>query len=502
MTRTTIIKFTTAAILPLSVALLLSQTTPDASPFLEKPYVQLGDSPKLSASESLMLLWHTGNIRAEWTVEVRTPKDSKWREVDSPSATMVSAPAGEPAVAGHDGAKKDAPASPAIEPHLVYRSRMTGLIPGQEFRYRVLKAGKPVFEATAKARKSASQPYRFVLFGDCGQGTPAENAVALQAFLAKPDFIFVPGDIVYGSGRISEYRTKFFPTYNADEPSVTTGAPLLRSVPFIAAPGNHDTALANYKRFPDALAYFLYWDQPLNGPVAPPDAVKASHVLVGSVDGQPVFQKAAQPRYPRMANFSFDYGNAHWTVLDANTYMDWSNPSLRQWLVNDLTAARSATWRIVAFHQPGFNSSKAHFAEQQMRVLSPIFEANHVDVVFAGHVHNYQRSFPLTFVPKPQPDGSASGPKGEVAGEWKLDKTFGDGAKAKPHGVIYIVSGAGGAELYNPEQQADPSSWQPFTDKFISQEHSLSVVDVTGKTLRLKQVSDTGKELDAFRIVK
>jgi hypothetical protein len=181
--------------------------------------------------------------------------------------------------------------------------------------------------------------------------------------------------------------------------------------------------------------------------------------------------------------------------------MDWSNPSLREWLTKDLAAAQSATWRIVAFHQPGFNSSKQHFSEQQMRPLSPIFEANHVDLVFAGHVHNYQRSFPLTFAPALQPDGSAHGPKGEVAGEWKLDKAFG-GASAKPHGVIYIVSGAGGAELYNPEQQNDPASWQTFTDKFISQVHSLSVVDIDGKTLRMKQVSDTGEVVDSFRIAK
>jgi hypothetical protein len=137
-----------------------------------------------------------------------------------------------------------------------------------------------------------------------------------------------------------------------------------------------------------------------------------------------------------------------------------------------------------------------------MRQLAPVFEANHVDVVFAGHVHNYQRSFPLTFTPQPQPDGAASGPKGEIAGEWKLDHKSGDGAAAKPNGVIYIVSGAGGAELYNPEQQTDPASWQSFTNKFISQEHSLTVVDIEGKTFRLRQISETGKQLDAFRIVK
>src|SRR5580704_10220764 len=208
----------------LSLGLLLSATIPSGAPFLEKPYLQLGDSPKLSASESLVLMWHTDNTPADWRVEVRNSKDSKWRAIEKPSSQTVRAPAGPPAVAGQNGAKKDAPPSPAIEPHLVYRAYMTGLIPGLEFRYRVLKSGKPVFESTARARKSAAQAHRFVLFGDCGQGTPAENAVAYQAFLVKPDFLFIPGDIVYGAGRISEYRTKFFPSYNADEASAGVGA--------------------------------------------------------------------------------------------------------------------------------------------------------------------------------------------------------------------------------------------------------------------------------------
>ena len=448
------------------------------------------------------MIWHTGSSPAKWKVEFRSMGDKTWRTAATPSAQMVSAPPGLPAIAGKDGVKRDAPASPAIAPHLVYRALLTGLAPGRVFEYRVSKDGTEVFQAAGRGRKSADQPFRFVLFGDCGQGTPAENAIAYQTFLAKPDFVFIPGDIVYGSGRISEYRTRFFPQYNTDEPSTSAGAPLLRSVPFIAAPGNHDTALNNYRRYPDALAYFLYWDQPLNGPAVPAGTAKVAHVLTGSEEAQPSFLKAAGPRYPRMANFSFDYGNSHWTVLDANTYMDWSNPLLREWLTRDLEAAQSATWRFVGFHQPGFNSAREHFAEQYMRLLAPVFEKYHVDIVFSGHVHNYQRSFPMTFVAAPQPDGSAVGPKGEVAGEWKLDKSFRDGASAVPHGVIYIISGAGGAELYSPDMQANPSSWQPFTDRFISQVHSLSVVDVEGKTLLLKQVSDSGDVVDSFRIAK
>ena len=71
--------------------------------------------------------------------------------------------------------------------------------------------GEKVFQARARARKSKDQPYRFAVFGDCGAGTPEERAVAYQTYKARPDFVFIPGDIVYSRGRISEYRTKYFP---------------------------------------------------------------------------------------------------------------------------------------------------------------------------------------------------------------------------------------------------------------------------------------------------
>ena len=49
--------------------------------------------------------------------------------------------------------------------------------------------------------------------------------------------------------------------------------------------------------------------------------------------------------------------------------------------------------------------------------------------------------------------------------------------------MIYLVTGAGGAGLYNAKQEDDPASWQPFTHKFISPVHSLTVADVNGPTL-------------------
>jgi hypothetical protein len=89
-----------------------------------------------------------------------------------------------------------------------------------------------------------------------------------------------------------------------------------------------------------------------------------------------------------------------------------------------------------------------------------------------------------------------------VNGRWALDKSFDGKMNTKPHGVIYIVTGAGGQELYNPEQNNDPDSWQKFTDKFVSNIHSFTQVDINGKTLKLKQIDVNGKVVDIITIIK
>jgi Icc-related predicted phosphoesterase len=465
-----------------------------AETFIEKPYLQIGKSP---TGTDLVLLWHAVNEDAAWKVEIK--KGSSWRAAGTPSATVVEAPAGKP-IATAAGKKALLPGE-AIEAHRVYRAALNGLKSGEKFTYRVSHNGKVVFESTAQARKTGNQRFRFVAFGDTAQDTPSERAIVYQTSLTKPDFVFVTGDIVYSTGRISEYRHHYFPVFNADEAQATTGAPLIRSVPTIAAPGNHDSGRSNFQRYPDAMAYFLYWDQPLNGPRTSLDAKGIPAVNAGD-DGRTQFFAGAADRFPRMGNFSFDYGNSHWTVIDSNNYVDFTDEELRAWVRKDLESAKNAMWRFVGFHHPGFNSAKEHFDDQWMRLLSDVFENGKVDVVFSGHVHNYQRSFPLTFSPKPGLDGRMLAKNGDVAGDFKLDKDFADGATARPKGVIYLVTGAGGAGLYSPGMQKTPESWQPFTNKFISQIHSFTVVDIDGKKMKVKQISEAGEQLDAWQISK
>ena len=211
-----------------------------------------------------------------------------------------------------------------------------------------------------------------------------------------------------------------------------------------------------------------------------------------------------------MANFSFDFGDTHWTVLDSNPYVDWTDRGLQEWVASDLAAAKGATWRFVSFHHPGFSSSREHYENQQMHNLAPVFEAGKVDIVFSGHVHNYQRSLPLRFVAGPsdeeKPVTDKKGipfPKDKlIPGHFTLDRTYNGRDQTHPEGIIYLVTGAGGQHLYNPEQNDDPASWQAFTEKFASKVHSMTVVDVQGKTLTLRQTSATGEELDRFVVTK
>ncbi|MBV6431505.1 MAG: hypothetical protein IANPNBLG_01637 [Bryobacteraceae bacterium] len=463
--------FLCSALLTLACA-----AAPPDGPFLAEPYVQLGDNPKLPRKEQIRVLWHAADEDAAWSAQYRAKGATRWRAAKAVLLRRITAT--------------------DIAPHRVYAADFGGLTAGFEYHYRILLGGKPVFESAAHARKPAGAAIRFAVFGDCGQNSPGQKAVAYQVWRAKPDFVAITGDIVYSKGLMPEYRTKYFPVYNSETAAPDAGAPLIRSTLFVSSPGNHDISGSDLAATPGGLAYFLYWSLPLNGPLSSASDPGAAPAR-GPSGALRSFLDSAGRQFPRMASYSFDYGNSHWTVLDSNKYSEWTSPLLRSWLEKDFASARSAKWRFVIFHHPGFNSSKAHFKEQWMRLLAPIFERGKVDIVFAGHVHNYQRSRPLRLVPE-RPEEWRS----EVDGKWSIDKTYDGSSRTKPDGVIYLVTGAGGARLYNPEQENNPESWQDFTTRFLSKEHSFTIADAGDSKLTVRQVDENGKEADRFVVTK
>uniref|UniRef100_A0A7N0UBV4 Purple acid phosphatase n=1 Tax=Kalanchoe fedtschenkoi TaxID=63787 RepID=A0A7N0UBV4_KALFE len=92
--------------------------------------------------------------------------------------------------------------------------------------------------------------------------------------------------------------------------------------------------------------------------------------------------------------YSFDVVGAHIIMLGSYTKFDAGSEQYT-WLKADLAKVdRSATpWLIVLIHAPWYNTNQAHRGEgEKMRIAMEklLYEAR-VDIVFAGHVHAYER---------------------------------------------------------------------------------------------------------------
>lgn len=448
--------------------------------FLVKPYVQLGRTGDV---RDLEIVWGSSDVNSKW-------------ELSSSTVPGVWLPS--------DELKIDRIALEGVPHFLLYHGRLKNVGPGLRLNYRVKRDDKVVFDSEIRPPKFPDQAHRFIVVGDTGTGSRGQRAVARKMYDDMPDVVLIAGDIVYQHGRVLEYLNRYFPVYNADTRSIN-GAPLLRSTLTVAAPGNHDTAYGSsgdsrdLDSFPDGLAYFPLWKQPLNGPVVIAD--RNAPNPRGSQYHRDAFYEAAGESYPRMNNFSFDYSNAHWTVLDANAYMNWQDKGLRDWVEQDILNAKKAKWHFVLFHQPAFNSDSHHAAEQQMRLMADVFERTGVDIVFAGHVHNYQRTQPIHFSPMATADGLVLQPNGLVPGRFDIDKRFDGVTNTKANGVIYIITGCGGAHLTGSYRAHRPDTWFPFTTKFIS-DYSYTLCDANDNRLLVRQVDTQGNVLDRFELTK
>jgi len=99
--------------------------------------------------------------------------------------------------------------------------------------------------------------------------------------------------------------------------------------------------------------------------------------------------------------FSWEAGPAHFISLCSFIAGGFGpTASITQWLKADLAAVdRTKTpWLFVVVHAPMYNSNTAHQGEGEplRAAYEPLFTAAKVSAIFAGHVHAYERSFPVT----------------------------------------------------------------------------------------------------------
>src|SRR5476649_141353 len=242
----------------------------------------------------------------------------------------------------------------------------------------------------------------FALMGDSGSGDEAQHAVA-QAMTTYFDtarhfpFVLMLGDNLYGD----DYTNEF---------SVPYKSLLDRGVKFYATLGNHDRDLEIHFK-------------PFN---------------MNDVD-----------------RYSFDQGNARFAVLNSNHPTD---PLQITWL-DSAYADAGTKWRIVFMHHPLYSSGQ-HASESREVIrpaLEPVFLRNHVNAVFSGHEHLYERVMPQ-------------------------------------HDIKYFVSGGGGRYLYTYKPSA-------FDVMGIS-EHHFMVAEIAGDRLFFEAITHAQQLLDCGLIYR
>ena len=483
-----------------------------AQTILAQPYLQPGPQGALEATDELRVLWVTDQTPGRFTVEY-APKGFKLIPAKVESAPMdFTAPAAKTPVTQ----EKD-------QHYIRYTAALPGLPLDTTFTYVVKLDGKVVREQTTHTRVSAGKPTRFIMIGDLADGKASQNVIAYQMSLQKPHYTVLLGDIIYPSGRLYHYMKYFWSTYtNPTEPSEKNGAPLMASVPFYAVLGNHDAYVAKLPAYADAYAAYYFFNAPQNGL-----AEGVWNTALPKSEAASKFRSLAGKNYPALGFYSFDYGAAHVVVIDNSGGGKSDDPAVMAWLDQDLKATKQP-WKFVTMHVPPFQVTVSHYGDQRQRKFAPIFEANGVDVVFAGHVHNFQRSKPLRFLPatgvaaavaaKPVPDdpkavdpaGAPRTPPSYVNGAFTLDETF-DGAKnTHPKGVIYVVQGGGGAKLYTGTVDKNlaklpnggKDNFVPFNAKYYETLHSFSLIDLTAKKFEMRTINEKGEEIDRCVIEK
>lgn len=97
-------------------------------------------------------------------------------------------------------------------------------------------------------------------------------------------------------------------------------------------------------------------------------------------------------------NYSFDYGNAHFAVLNTNDLLSVSFAQLN-WLRNDMNGT-DKDWKIVLMHKSPYTlgkDGKWPDALYLKRALTAVVDECGVDLVMSGHDHQYLRTQPMKY---------------------------------------------------------------------------------------------------------
>jgi 3',5'-cyclic AMP phosphodiesterase CpdA len=306
-------------------------------------------------------LWPS-SIILSWTGDPATSETITWQTCPYISASKVEyAPRGLPffsVILAGSAANLDTNQGIVA----VHSLQLTNLKPGTTYQYRVGNGvfWSPYYSFTTAPAEAA--PFSFLLFGDSqGYYFGAWQKTLEKAYERNSSAAFMinVGDLV-DVGLSYWQWTEWF----------RAGRGVIDTIPVMAVMGNHEAYDTEWE-IAQPLLYTALLRLPENGPAE----------LKGKV-------------------YSFNYGDAHFVVLDTQGQEEeaWIPNMLSlqaEWLKKDLAAANKS-WKLVFMHRPLYHN-RLDGSDRDLRdTFASLFEHFNVDMVFAGHDHAYARSYQIS----------------------------------------------------------------------------------------------------------
>ncbi len=317
-------------------------------------------------------------------------------------------------------------------PKRLQEVKLTGLEPATRYFYRITSTsdnGNKINSGvlTFITAVDANTAFSFAAFGDTEARPHINNKIAEAVWDKRPNFAIVLGDL--SDGGTKKHRFEWTHEYFVGITQVAS------RIPFFPVAGNGEGD--------------LYWYE---------------H-----------YHSLPEPE----AYYKFTYGNADFFMLNSNARKNEFREGGRQykWLEEQLANSK-ATWKFVVHHHPPYTSdqddygdtwetAETNWGDLDMRQIIPLYEKYNVDIVFYGHLHSYERSWPI-----------------------KGNKTV------ESNGVIYIQSGGAGGDI---EDHAPTPAW--FNAKKY-RGHHYALVNINKDRLLFNMFDIDGRMQDSFELTK
>lgn len=315
-------------------------------------------------------------------------------------------------------------------PSLIQEVTLTNLTPGMIYYYQVQceSADNEPIQSEIYSFQTASgddRPWALGIIGDTQRNPSITAACADGLYALRPNIVIHCGDVVDdGFAKNQWLQDLLSPCHN-----------LMAHTVVFPTIGNHEQ---------NAHWYYDYFSLP-------------------------------KPEY----YYTFHYGNAQFFMIDSNKPLDAGSEQY-EWLEKEL-AKSQATWKFTCHHHPCFTSDaddygdltkgagekQPPYGDRNAQKLVPLYEKYGVDIAWNGHIHVYERTWPIYQMTINQKEG-----------------------------VRYITSGGGGGQL---EQAAAQRAW--FSLHFKRAFH-YCYVTAFENTLQFKAYDIDGQLFDTFELTK